>query len=278
MHRTHRIRGAGTAILALFALFACAVVRADATYSITDGAAEVVISIDPGETMVWMNTFPVDPGGAYIDTIRVAYGRVGSPVALNGLPVTILLYEDVNGGSPQDAVLKWSMTTTIANANTNVLNAYALPPIRIQGTLVAAALFVNTTAVSKFIGALDTTAPTFSDRSYFGFAASVDPAHLEAIPPGQWGTIESFGSVGNFRIEARGRTAVDDGAVPLKVDPSQPPGFVHLSWTGTQASYEVDRALKPDFSDGVVVATGVVGTSFDDTTYTDGKTWYYRVR
>ena len=77
--------------------------------------AELVISIDPGESMVWMNTFPVDPGGAYIDAIRVAYGRVGSPSALNGLPVTILLYEDTNGGSPQDAVLKWSTTTTIAN-------------------------------------------------------------------------------------------------------------------------------------------------------------------
>lgn len=251
---------------------------ADAEYAIADGVAELTISIDPGESMVWMNAFPVDPGGAYIDLIRVAYGRVGGPSTLNGLPIRILLYEDASGGSPQDAVLKWSFSTTIANANTNALNVYRVPEILIAGNLVAAALYENSTAVAKGIGSLDRSPPFFADRSYVGFATSIDPADLGGIPLEQFGTIEGFGSVGNFRVEAHGRAAVDDAAVALMVEPSAPPGLVHLSWIGAQAAYDVERASKPDFSDGLIIATGVAGPSFDDTTMTDGRTWFYRVR
>ena len=164
------------AAMAVAAAFLGTTVRADAEYSISDGAAELAISIDPGESMVWMNTFPVDPGGSYIDTIRVAYGRVGGPSTLNGLTVRILLYEDVPGGSPQDAVLKWSLSTTIENANSNVLCVYRVPEMFIVGNLVAAALFENPTAVAKGIGALDRTLPFFLERSYVGFAVSIDPS------------------------------------------------------------------------------------------------------
>jgi hypothetical protein len=250
---------------------------ADADYSVADGAAELTVSVDPGEALVWMNTFPVDPAGSYIDTVRIAYGRVGGPSALNNQPVRILLYEDTNGGSPQDAVLRWSTTTVIANANTNVLNVYRLPAMLVHGSLVAGALFANGTAFSKGVGALDTTAPSFSDRSYVGFAASIDPANLGAIPAGQFGTIESFGTIGNFRCEAHGRI-VDDAAVLLTVGKSEPGALVQLSWTGTQSTYDVERAGKPDFSDGTVLAIGVAVTTYDDAGLHDGKSWYYRVR
>ncbi len=192
------------AMTLLATFFAPPTVWADSLYSITDSAAELAIGVDPQEAMVWMNTFPVAAGSDYISSIRVAYGRVGGPSALNGLPVQILLYEDMDGGTPQDAVLKFSLNTVIANANSNTLNAYAIPPTLIQGNLVAAVLYENMTTVSKFIGALDTTAPSFPSRSYVGFAAEIDPADLVSIPPAQWGTMESFGSTGNFRIEAFG--------------------------------------------------------------------------
>lgn len=251
------------------------IVHADADYILADGAAELTLSVDPAEALVWMDTFPVDPAGTYIDTIKVAYGRVGGPSALNNLPIKILLYEDVNGGSPQDAVLRWSFSTVIANANTNVLNSYRLPAMLVQGTLVVGALFVNTTVVSKGVGAIDTTLPNSTGRSYVGFAASIDPANLGVIPAGQFGTMESFGTNGNFRVEAHGRV-VDDAAVSLDV--ARVPGFVRLSWTGAQATYDVERSSKPDFSDGTVVAIATSGTTYDDAVLADGKTWYYRVR
>lgn len=192
------------AVTLLASYFAPAAVWADSLYSITDGAAELAIGIDPQESMVWMNTFPVSAGSEYINSIRVSYGRVGGPSALNGLPVTILLYEDLDGGSPQDAILKFSMDSVVANANTNTLNTYAIPPTLIQGTLVAAVLYQNVTTVSKFIAPLDTTAPSFASRSFLGFAAKLDPSDLVSIPPEQWGAMESFGTTGNFRIEAFG--------------------------------------------------------------------------
>lgn len=276
MRTTKRSLVAGFALTVSTALATPAL--ADHIYSITDAAAELAIGIDPDESMVWMNTFPVDPTGAWIDSISVAYGRAGGPSALNGLPVTILLYEDGNGGSPQDAVLRWSTTATIANGNTNLLNLYRCPAFLIQGNLVAAVLYQNTTGVFVAIGALDTTAPSFADRSYFGFASSIDAANLGAIPAGQWGTIESSGNAGNFRITAHGKTVIDDSAVSLAVEKSAQPGSVHLGWTGSQASYQVERASKPDFSDGQILATGLAATSFDDPTLEDGATWYYRVR
>src|SRR5262245_1371604 len=157
------------AALIIAAAFSGIASLADTDYTISDGGAELTVSIDPGESMVWMNSFPVDSSAPAIDAIRVAYGRVGGPSALNGMAVRILLYEDVNGGSPQDAVLKWSFSTTIANANTNTLNVYRVPEISISGNLVAAALFENATPVAKGIAALDRTAPSFDERSYVGF-------------------------------------------------------------------------------------------------------------
>lgn len=99
---------------------------AEVTYSIDDGSAERALGIDPGEDVIWFNTFPVQSGGEVIDLISASYGRPGLSGALNGFPITILLYEDTDGGDPFNTVLKTSLTTTIANANSNTLNVYNL--------------------------------------------------------------------------------------------------------------------------------------------------------
>jgi hypothetical protein len=149
---------------------------------------------------------------------------------------------------------------------------YNVPLIRVATTLVVAFHYRNTTASSVFIGALDTTAPTFLERSYAGFATTIDPAHLENIPPGQWGSQESFGTPGNFRIEARGQAT--DG-IALTVEGRPELGVVRLNWTGTKPSYLLERASTPDFADAQTLATGTL-TSYDDPVLADGATWYYR--
>src|SRR3954467_4240198 len=83
------------------------------TYSIDDGTAERALGIDPGEDVIWFNTFAVQAGGEIIDSISASYGRPGLAGTLNGFPVTILLYEDTDGGSPWNAVLKQSVSSTI---------------------------------------------------------------------------------------------------------------------------------------------------------------------
>ena len=94
---------------------------ADVNYVLDDGTAERALGIDPGEDVIWFNTFPVQAGGEVIDSISASYGRPGLIGALNGFPITILLYEDADGGDPFNAVLKTSLTTTIAQG----------PPVRI---------------------------------------------------------------------------------------------------------------------------------------------------
>lgn len=249
---------------------------AQVSYSITDGAADVALGIDRSEGVVLLNTFPVDPNGSYIDQILIAYGRVGGPSLLNGRPVRILLYEDVNGGSPQDALLLWSLDTTIANGNTNVLNVYNVPRLHVTGTLVAGYYFYNSLFTSMFIGPLDTSEPTLLDRSWWGYATSIDPAHLENIPTGQWGNQESSTSspAGNYRIEVRGQ-ATDGIALSLESHPEL--GVVRLTWTGSKPSYVLERASSPSFADAQVLASGAIAT-YDDPALGDGATWYYRAR
>jgi hypothetical protein len=249
--------------------------RADVEYTLADDHADLVLSIDPHEAVVHLNTFPVDPAGRYIDLIRVAYGRVGGPTPINNQPVRILLYEDPNGGSPQDATLLWSLDTVVANGNTDVLNEYAVPGILVHGTLVVGFYYNNVNPIPVYIGPLDTTAPTYAQRSFFGYAAALDPANLGAIPAGQFMAQEDSGTAGNYRIEARGTST--DGIVVL-VSTDVPGGVVRLSWTGSKSAYDVERASQADFGDGVVIAAGVPGPTYDDPVLGDATTWYYRVR
>jgi hypothetical protein len=152
--------------IALFILCAAPRARAQVTYSYDDGTAERAVGIDPGEDSLLFNRFDVAPGGD--DSISVAYGRPGSGSVLNGLSVSILLYEDADGGDPFNAVLRQSVSATVANANSNTFNVYPIPPTEVHGSFLAAMLFRNTTAVNRFIGALDQTLPHTSNASYYG--------------------------------------------------------------------------------------------------------------
>ena len=263
--------------LLFVAMFACSIAPAQVPYTIADGHADLVLSLDADETLVYLNTFPVDPGGDYIDQIRVSYGRVGGPSALNGLAVKILLYEDLDGGSPQNATLLWSMNAVVANGNTDTLNAYAVPRILVHGTLVAGVSFHNIRTFPVFIGALDTTAPSPTERSYFGFVGggvTLDPANLGAIPAGQFMAQEDSGTAGNYRIEARGRSHDD---FDLFVSRGTVPNSARLTWLGSSATYDVERATRADFTDGAVIGPGVSGPTYDDFAAVGGFNWFYRV-
>ncbi len=250
---------------------------ADVDYGLTDHTSEIAFGIDAGEAMVWLNTFPVDPLGAYIDTIKVAYGRPGGPSPINGQPVTILLYEDLDGGDPKNARLLWSFDTRVANGNTNTLNSYTVPPTFVRAGLVVGVYYRNTNPLRVYIGAVDTTAPAYPGRSYTGWAVSLDPANLAAIPAPQWGTLEAAGTDGNFVVDAHGRPT-SDGVLLSRVDALPQGGLVRLTFSGTKTTYDVERASRPDFSDVAVVGPGVSGPTWDDPVLDDGHTWFYRVK
>lgn len=175
-------------------------------YQIDDGSAEFTVGIDPGEDMIWLNTFPVEPGGEVIQAISAAFGRPGLSQALNGLPVSALLYEDQNGGSPRDAVLRGRAEGIVTQAHSNAFVHFPIPAVEVHGTLLAAILFRNVTTELKFIASVDRTPPNLTNRSFTGFAVGMDESNLASIPNSQFGTLADFNIVGNLMVRARGQS------------------------------------------------------------------------
>lgn len=171
---------------------------ADIVYQIDDGSSESTIGIDPGEDLIWINTFTLQPGGEFITSISATFGRPGLGQALNGLSIRAILYQDLNGESPEDGILLQQVSGSVVNANTDTLNEFTLSPTLLNGNFAIAILFRNTTNETKFIASIDRTVPSLANRSFVGFAAGIDEFNLGSIPSGQFGTLESFGIVGNF--------------------------------------------------------------------------------
>lgn len=188
---------------------------ANITYQIEDGSSEFTVGIDPGEDMIWINTFPVQAGGEIIRSINATFGRPGLGQSHDGLVVSALLYQDSNGGSPLDAVLLQEALGTVSGSNTDTFNEFAISPTLVEGDMAVAILFRNTTAQARFIASLDRTAPTLAGRSYIGFDVGLDPADLDSIPGGQFGTIEGFGINGNFLVRAEGQPIPEPSSIAL---------------------------------------------------------------
>lgn len=181
-------------------------------YVIDDGRAELAVTIDPAEDQIWFNTFPVVEGGEVITAMSVGFGRPGLFVPLNGLPVTLLIYEDVDGGSPLNATLLRSVDVTVESANSITLPRYEIPPTIVHGTMLAAALFRNTTEANQPIAGLDRSPPTFTGRSWVGFAVNLNESDLTSIPSNQIQGIEGLGVTGNFIVRAEGVPLPEPGA------------------------------------------------------------------
>ena len=193
--------------IALAGIAASALVASGASYGIDDGTAEDSIGIGASHTAVWLNTFALTGGDTAITQISVAYGTPNFPDALNGQPVTILLYSDPDGGDPSNGTLVWSFATTIANSATNTFNNYAVPGV-VTGTNFAVGFQYNEPAAAgSFPAAWSSSAP-IAGRSWAGFQTpnnpAINPANLAAIPAGQRGFIEGFGLAGNWLIRAEG--------------------------------------------------------------------------
>lgn len=191
---------------AALAVAGASAVRADVEYRVDDGGAELAVGIDPGETTIWMNRFPVRDGGEVITSVAAAYGRPGSASQVDGLQVSIMLYEVDPACDPRDATLKRRIDAVTANGNTRTINTYAVPPTPIRGDLIVCVIYRNTTDTNRYISALDLTPPIVPGASYAGFAVEgIDPANLRAIPPDQFWPVAEKLKPGMFILRATGR-------------------------------------------------------------------------
>jgi MYXO-CTERM domain-containing protein len=158
---------------------------------------------------VYLNTFSLTGSDTAINQVSIAFS-IPSQTNLLGLGFTAVLYSDANGGTPWDGTLVWSASGTISSLATFI--DIAVPDVAVAGNFAVGFLFTAPAGGALFPAGLDHTAPV-SNRSYAGFATSVDINDLSSLPAGQFGTIESFGLPGNWTITANGVPA--PGAVAL---------------------------------------------------------------
>jgi MYXO-CTERM domain-containing protein len=197
-------------------------------YIIGDGVAETAVGvIQPGSPneAIYLNTFCLTTTDTAINQISIAFGAPGSSGGgiygeLIGRDFIAVLYSDPNGGTPWDGTLVWSGAGTITSTASFI--DISVPNVAVAGNFSVGFWFA-TPAISQppplgqfYPAGLDTSAPVF-DRSYVGYGFSaglIDLSNLSgSLPPGQFGTIESFDILGNWTITANGVPA--PGAVVL---------------------------------------------------------------
>jgi hypothetical protein len=187
-------------------------------YAIDDGSAERTVTIDPAEDTIWLNTFPVEPGGELVTSVSAAFGRPGLGAPMDGFAINILVYEDLDGGSPANATLVSSAAGTVVDAHSNILTTYSIPPAVVHGTLVIGVHYANRTAVNQPIAALDQTSPTFAGRSWAGFTiGDMNFAQLSSIPANQFKPVEQFNVAGNFLLRATATAVPEPASVGLMI-------------------------------------------------------------
>src|SRR5262245_5192267 len=101
-------RNAIVALVGLLFTAASAPTARASIYALDDGTSEGGVQLGPGTSVIFLNQFPVTAGNNVINSVMIAYGGPGSNPALVGHPVTVVLYEDPDGGNTQNAILKWS--------------------------------------------------------------------------------------------------------------------------------------------------------------------------
>ena len=192
-------------MIAAGALLCGSATYAQQTYQMDDGTPENSIGIGNGD-IIWLNQFNITGGNNIILSISLVFGSPGGTGNANlmGLPFTVFLWNDPNNdGSPADAMVLASAMGTITSVGTNTFVTVAITPTMV----LTNSFFVGammTQPASTFPAALDTTAPTFPNRSWVagGAPGTGNPNNL----PGNqlFGPIESFGATfaGNWLVRA----------------------------------------------------------------------------
>jgi hypothetical protein len=170
--------------------------------------------------IIWLNSFPTQVGGERIVSIQAAIGSPADTRPYNGLAMTVLLYNDPDGGLPNNATLLTSLNTTVANANTGILNNYDITDTNITtSNFWVGVVMHGLPGGNGFVASIDQTAPTTNNVSWAGFTVSapLNENNLNGIPAGQSGFIEGFGLPGNWAVRAVGDPIPEPASLGLLV-------------------------------------------------------------
>ncbi len=166
-----------------------------------DGSAEDAVGINSaGFGVVWMNAFGAAGDSTVITTASFAYGTAAFPgnCPPNGTPVTAAIWNDpTNDGDPTDAVLLGTASTTVQNADMNILNDVTFsPPIVTSGVYFIGASIVEPPA-GHFVASLDESQASGGRSWVVGNSTgacnlnslgsnSIPPLDEDNVAPGVW--------------------------------------------------------------------------------------------
>lgn len=188
------------------------------TYQLDDGTVEDGVGV--GGTVpydiIWLNQFPVLPGGERITSIQATFGSPPDPRNYNAIPISILLYQDANGGSTTDAVLLTSINSTITNSGGLIFNSYDIPDTNVTGNILIGVLARDLPGGNSFVASIDTTDPDVPARSFLGITigAPLNQNDLSSIGA-NYNAIENFGISGNWAVRATGVPIPEPGSLSL---------------------------------------------------------------
>ncbi len=200
-------------------LFSCSCTSPRTTlafeYILDDGTAEVGVGTHNARDLIFLNFFTVSPGAATISSISIAF-YAGFQANENGAPFQAVLWSDPNSdGNPSDATVLATANGVIANAGTNTFVTVSISPTTVNTpNFFVGFLMMGTPAGNLFPAALDTTSPSFLNRSFLTVAelgtGNIFDLTANTIVPLET-TEANGGPVGNWLIRAG---AVPTGSVP----------------------------------------------------------------
>lgn len=141
-------------------------------YQYDDGTSENASGLAGSGEFCWIHRFDALPGAETIDEIQVAFGTPLAPGgAVNGEPCTVYVWNDPDDdGDPANAVLLTSQAGTIQNADTDILNAYALgSPATVSGVFFIGCM-TDSAPGSGTPAPMDLTTPYIVGNGWFAFA------------------------------------------------------------------------------------------------------------
>lgn len=186
-------------------------------YMHDDGVAENTIGLTSGGAIAWATQFNALSGSNTIVGMDVAFG---TPLSLNGAPVTAYLWADPNqDGNPNDAVVLASAAGVISGANATVpINSptfvsFAFTPTTLPvGASFFLGVVMNGQAAGQFPAAIDQNSGTPLGRTWAGFVTGGGPFN-----PNSWTNVLDVNTIpslaGKWLIRGHGVPA--PGAVAL---------------------------------------------------------------